>query len=113
MLFIIYVFYTVPLTFIQSLLDPDASPIPGYAEFVSSIGFYGRLLVTLLPGLCFTLFYSLCPVMFKTIANFGSNATSQFAAECAAMKVSTPTLLVLLSLNSCLQLRNEVFLVVL
>lgn len=85
-LFTIYVFYTLPLAFVQSLLDPAASPITGYSEFVDSLGFYGKLIVGLLPGLCFTLFYSLCPVMFKTIANFGSNATSQFAAEYAAMK---------------------------
>eukprot|EP00547_Thalassionema_nitzschioides_P003598 CAMPEP_0194208912 /NCGR_PEP_ID=MMETSP0156-20130528/7215_1 /TAXON_ID=33649 /ORGANISM="Thalassionema nitzschioides, Strain L26-B" /LENGTH=1137 /DNA_ID=CAMNT_0038935977 /DNA_START=263 /DNA_END=3676 /DNA_ORIENTATION=- len=85
-LFVIYVFYTLPLTFVQSLLDPAASPLPGYGEWVNSLGFAGKLIVGLLPGLCFTLFYSLCPVMFKTIANFGSNATSQFAAEYAAMK---------------------------
>jgi len=87
LLALIYIFYTVPLTSAALLLDSKF--------IVDFLNDYFRLndssilvdaIRGLLPGLIFTLFYSLCPVMFKMIANFGSNATSQFAAEYAAMK---------------------------
>lgn len=61
--------------------------IPGYSQWVDSIPWFKGLYSGLASGLIFTIFFSICPVMFKFIANFGSNATSQFHAEYTAMQV--------------------------
>ena len=61
--------------------------IPGYSEWLDSIPWFKGLYSGLASGLIFTIFFSICPAMFKFIANFGSNATSQFHAEYTAMQV--------------------------
>jgi len=71
----IYIFYTIPLTFATGLVDPvkwaetfgrEWSPSPFYLKYLSG----------LLPALLWTGFFALCPLMFKSLANFGSNALS-------------------------------------
>ena len=85
----IYIFYTIPLQAATSLLDPKTMNqlIPGYSEWLDSIPWFKGLYSGLASGLIFTIFFSICPAMFKFIANFGSNATSQFHAEYTAMQV--------------------------
>lgn len=75
LLIAIYIFYTIPLTFATGLVDParwanilgsDWEPGPLYTKYLSG----------LFPALLWTGFFALCPVMFKSLANFGSNALS-------------------------------------
>jgi hypothetical protein len=88
LLFTIYVFYTIPLQAATSLLDPESleKAFPGYAQWLEDEPWFDTVISGLLSGLIFTLFFAVCPVMFKFIANFGSNATSQFDAEYTAMQ---------------------------
>ena len=119
MLATIYIFYTIPLQAATSLLDPNSldKVFPGYKEWLEGIPWFDNIYSGLASALIFTLFFSLCPVMFKFIANFGSNATSQFHAEYTAMQVSdfemvvTMIVLIVLSLTCCS--RRTVLLVVL
>jgi hypothetical protein len=48
--------------------------------------FFINVLAGLLTGIVWTLFFSICPYIFKTIANFGSGATSLRQAEFIALK---------------------------
>jgi hypothetical protein len=84
----IYIFYTVPLQAATSLLDPKSidNIFPGYMSSLEKTWFK-EIYSGLASGLIFSIFFSLCPVIFKFLANFGSNATSQFHAEYTAMKV--------------------------
>jgi Calcium-dependent channel, 7TM region, putative phosphate len=85
----IYIFYTIPLQAATSLLEPKSldNIFPGYMASLENSWFKG-IYSGLASGLIFSIFFSLCPVIFKFVANFGSNATSQFHAEYTAMKVS-------------------------
>jgi len=79
----IYFFYTIPLTFATSLVDPSRlqEVFPRYEEWIQEHGELAEYLTGIVPALIWTAFFALCPVMFKTIANFGSSATSVYAAE--------------------------------
>jgi hypothetical protein len=89
MLAAIFVFYTVPLTLIANLAAPEnmKKVIPVLAELANVNPFLDRLLQGFVPALLNSLFFSLCPVMFKAIANFGSNAISVNQAEYNALQV--------------------------
>jgi Calcium-dependent channel, 7TM region, putative phosphate len=84
----IYVFYTIPLTLAVSLIDPSNLDqlFPGYADWVHDHLLFRNIFSGILPALIWTTFFALCPVMFKTIANFGSNAHSVYKAEFKAMQ---------------------------
>jgi len=84
----IYVFYTIPLTFATSLIDASKlnELIPGYEEWVQKSVIINNIFSGILPALIWTTFFALCPTMFKTIANFGSNAHSVYKAEFKAMQ---------------------------
>ena len=100
LLFIIFTFYTIPLQAATSLLNPQAlnQVFPGYAAWLESIPWFKDNYSGLVSGLIFSFFFSLCPAMFKFIANFGSNATSHFHAEYTAMKVCGNTCNIMLFL---------------
>jgi hypothetical protein len=84
-----YVFYTVPLTFISTLVAPEKLEqiIPGIAELAAKNQFFARLLQGIVPAILNSLFFALCPVIFKAISNFGSNAISVNQAEYIALQV--------------------------
>jgi hypothetical protein len=84
----IYFGYTIPLTFAASLVDPSKLDelIPGYEAWVSRNVWSENIFSGILPALIWTLFFAMCPVIFKTIANFGSNAHSVYKAEFKAMQ---------------------------
>ena len=48
----------------------------GLEEMTQESVFFSHLLSGLVPAVLFTLFFALCPVMFKAISNFGSSAAS-------------------------------------
>lgn len=84
----IFVFYTVPLTLIANLAAPEniKKVIPGLAELANVNPFMERLLQGFVPAVLNSIFFSLCPVMFKAISNFGSNAISVNQAEYNALQ---------------------------
>lgn len=90
LLAVIFVFYTFPLTVIANLANPDnlGKILPGLAELAVENPFVDRLLQGLVPAILNSLFFSLCPIMFKAISNFGSNAISVNQAEYIALQVS-------------------------
>lgn len=56
--------------------------LPGLYDFFNETAFLSVDLVSgLISGLLYTTFFALCPVMFKMIANAGSQATSVQEAE--------------------------------
>lgn len=70
-----YIFYTIPLTFATGLVDPEKWADIFGKEWSPS-EFYTKYLSGILPALLLTGFFALCPLIFKTLANFGSNALS-------------------------------------
>lgn len=78
----IYIFYTLPLTFAVSLANPSEydEVFPFIKEFQLKHAEYYDLISGLIPALIWTVFFSICPIMFKMIANFGSNASSVMMA---------------------------------
>ena len=88
-LLVMYVFYTVPLTFISTLAAPEKLNrlIPGLSELAEDNPVFNRLLQGVVPSLLYSLFFALCPVIFKAISNFGSNAISVNEAEFIALQV--------------------------
>lgn len=87
MLVIIYVFYTVPITFFQTIVQPEKleNVFPGITKYAEENPFFNKLLVGILPALGFVLFFALCPSIFKALSNFGSNAISVNHAELLAL----------------------------
>ena len=83
----IYVFYTFPISAAAAFADPTKlyEIWPELEEIVNNSVLFKQILSGIVPALLFTLFFALCPVMFKSIANFGSNATSVAVAEKAAL----------------------------
>ena len=84
----IYIFYTFPISAAAAFADPSKlyELWPELEEIVNNNVLFKQILSGIVPALLFTLFFALCPVMFKTIANFGSNATSVAVAEKAALR---------------------------
>lgn len=89
MLAAIYSLYTIPLTLASTLLDPSnlQEVFPILAEWSDRDKFgVTKLISGLLSALIWTTFFALCPIMFKSIANFGSKATSVAQAEFKALQ---------------------------
>lgn len=87
----IYIFYTVPITTAQKFVEPLSlqKTFPKLYEFLEeneSQFLSTDLLSGLVGALLYTTFFALCPVMFKSIANSGSRATSVQEAEAYALK---------------------------
>lgn len=99
MLSCIFVFYTLPLTIASALIAPEKlnNIIPGIQEAAKNSLILNNLLSGILPAFFYSVFFALCPIMFKTLSNFGSNAVSLNQAEFIALQV--------MSLMSC----NELF----
>jgi len=81
----IYFFYTIPLTAAASYANSEnlTSLFPGLLD---SETVTPDLLSSLFGALIWSLFFSACPIMLRTISNFGSNATSNVEAEFWATK---------------------------
>lgn len=89
MLSIIYVFYTMPITFFQTIVVPEKLEdfLPGITSYAEENPFFKLLLVGILPALGYVVFFALCPTIFKALSNFGSNAISVNHAELIALHV--------------------------
>ena len=84
-LLLIYVFYTIPITAAQQLVAPQY--LPGLFEWMGRTSWLSADIMSgLVSALLYTLFFALCPVLFKTIANSGSQATSVQEAEKYALQ---------------------------
>jgi hypothetical protein len=84
----IYLFYSIPISIATSLADPTKlnEIIPKLDELRADSVFFNELLTGIVPALLYTLFFALCPILFKAIANFGSNSTSVYFAEHHALQ---------------------------
>jgi Calcium-dependent channel, 7TM region, putative phosphate len=85
----IYVFYTVPLAFASQLADPDMLEriFPGVSALEEAYGFQiTQFLAGLITAGIWSSFFALCPIIFKSIAFFGSKATSVAHAEHSALQ---------------------------
>ena len=90
-LLFIYIFYTVPITTAQKLVEPASlqKTFPALYNLLeqNENGFLSaNILSGLVGALLYTTFFALCPVLFKSIANSGSRATSVQEAEAYALK---------------------------
>lgn len=88
-LLFIYVFYTIPITLAQTLVSPQKlkETVPALHDWLDSTKWLSaELLSGLVSALLYTLFFALCPILFKGIANSGSRATSVQEAEQYALK---------------------------
>ena len=84
-LLMIYIFYTIPITAAQRLVAPQT--LPGLFEWMGRTSWLSaEILSGLISALLYTVFFALCPVLFKSIANSGSQATSVQEAEKYALK---------------------------
>lgn len=89
MLAVIFVFYTLPLTFASALVAPDKlnQLFPGIKDAAEQNILLNNLLSGILPAVFYSIFFALCPVLFKSLSNFGSNAVSVNQAEFIALQV--------------------------
>lgn len=87
LLSVIYIFYTFPISAAAAFADPSRlyQLWPELEQIVEEKAIFKQILAGIVPALLFTLFFALCPVMFKAIANFGSNASSVAVAEKCAL----------------------------
>ncbi len=90
---VMYIFYTIPLTFVAALVTPEKLDkiFPGIAEQAVDNPFLNRILSGIVPAFLNSMFFALCPVIFKAISNFGSNAISVNQAEYIALQVNICT----------------------
>lgn len=81
-----FLFYTAPITLAGALVEPENfyELWPGLKNmpFITN-----HLLSGLIPASLFALFFALCPIIFKSLSNFGGNALSANEAEHTALKV--------------------------
>jgi len=86
-LLIMFIFYTFPITAVAALADPEKlyALWPQLQKLENNV-LFKRFLSGFIPALLFTLFFALCPAIFKTIANSGSNARSVQEAENKALQ---------------------------
>ena len=85
----IYVFYTIPLTAVSRLVDAEQLDqlFPELAKWSQDLGLeVAQYASGFLTALIWSTFFALCPILFKSIANFGSRATSVASAEFMAFK---------------------------
>jgi len=78
MLFIIYTLYTIPLAAATQLVSPESleNIFPGWNQKFGGLGLTLESLSGILSAAIYSLFFSMCPLMFKAISNFGSGAVS-------------------------------------
>jgi Calcium-dependent channel, 7TM region, putative phosphate/Late exocytosis, associated with Golgi transport len=81
----LFVFYTVPLTLASQLVNPEAVN-KLFPKFFGSVVQKEIGLSGLITALIWSSFFALCPVIFKSIAHFGSKATSVASAEFKALQ---------------------------
>ena len=64
--------------FISNLFNVEElkNLMPNFYDAVSNSVFGAKILSGIVPATLQSLFFSVCPMIFKAIANFGSNATS-------------------------------------
>ena len=88
LLAIMFVTYSIPITLTAQLttLEKLSDIWPDLKVFVEKYPRSQRFLSGIVPALLFTLFFALCPVIFKAIANSGSNAVSVNRSEYSALK---------------------------
>jgi hypothetical protein len=86
----IYVFYTIPLTAASTLVDPTQLDelFPEFDKWSNRLGGLEvtKLVSGFMTALIWSTFFAICPIMFKSIANCGSNATSVASAEFKALQ---------------------------
>ena len=72
--------YTIPLSLASNLLAPESlkRAFPNLDEITTVSG--------ILTGWLYTLFFTVCPYLFKALANYGSGATSLRDAERKAIR---------------------------
>ena len=78
-----YVSYTFPLLAATSVANPErlGELIPEIREFLERNVLFSQAFSGIASALIYSTFFGLCPVIFKFIANFGSNAPSVYRAE--------------------------------
>jgi len=81
-------FYTLPLTLVSHLLNPDslAELFPGWDSLRNEESFFYTMMAGLSSGLMYSLFFSICPQLFMAIANFEGNVSSQRTSEDKALQ---------------------------
>jgi len=88
-LIFIYIFYTIPITAAKKVVEPSSlqRTLPGLYNWFNQTKYLSAdILSGLVSALLYTTFFALCPVMFKMIANAGSQATSVQEAEKYALQ---------------------------
>jgi len=88
LLTLIYTLYVVPIAIASAFIDVKKiyEIYPSVKIFFSDYPYFDKLYSGMVTALLLTLFFALCPIMFKCIANSGSNSTSVNLAERAAMR---------------------------
>jgi len=92
-------FATVVITYIASLIAPDK--LKEVIPFLNEVG-DNPLIQGIIPALLFALFFAICPIIFKAISNFGSNAVSVNHAEETAIEYYWWFMLVTIFIGSSL-----------
>jgi len=82
-----HIFMLFLRSIVSSFLAPKslAESFPGLGHFFDT-SLIGSAFASLLTGVAWTLFFSVCPYIFKSIANYGSGATSVRQAEYFALQ---------------------------
>jgi len=88
LLCVMFIFYTIPLTLASSLVAPEKlnEIIPGIKALADDNPIFNKLLSGIIPAGFYSLFFALCPVIFRCISNSGSNAISVNQAEYIALQ---------------------------
>ncbi|KAL7557538.1 hypothetical protein ACA910_019251 [Epithemia clementina (nom. ined.)] len=84
-----YALSPFPLTLVASVMDPQTlqQAFPKFFEWADrNQEGTAELMSGFLQSLLWTVFFALCPVFFKMVANFGSNANSVANAELHALQ---------------------------
>jgi len=93
------IFATVAINYIASLIAPDK--LKEVFPFLKEVG-DNPLIQGIMPALLFALFFAICPIIFKAISNFGSNAVSVNHAEETAIEYYWWFMLVTIFIGSSL-----------
>lgn len=104
-----FIFYTAPLTLASSLVAPDKlnEVIPGIQALADDNPLFNKLLSGIIPAMFYSLFFALCPVIFRCISNSGSNAISVNQAEYIALQVSSFQMMFAFA-KKCMQLTSTI-----
>jgi Calcium-dependent channel, 7TM region, putative phosphate len=89
LLALIYVFYTIPLAAASTLVNPSklSELFPRLGDWSEKSGTnIANLVSGAITAIIWSGFFSVCPIMFISIANSGSGATSKIGAEFCALQ---------------------------